>query len=187
MLKEISSNGNCQTVDVIAPFLPFLLYASPTLLPLLLEPIHRYMATGQYVPVPPAHDLGDHYPNATGHNDFLYPGLPIEEAGNALCLQLAGMRVADPSSTPLSAHERVKHWVNKASSWVGKKGQRRVGWEADVVAGRDHRREGARMARDQARERYALLKKWADYLEEESLYPGDQRPSLFSLASPTAR
>ena len=179
MLKEISSNGNCQTVDVIAPILPFLLYASPTLLPLLLEPIHRYMASGLYLPVPPAHDLGDHYPNATGHNDFLHPNLPIEEAGNMLCLQLAGMRVADPSTAALSAHERVKHWVHaassKASSWAGRKGAQRIGWEADVVVGKDHRREGARMARAQARERYALLKKWAGYLEEESLYPGDQR------------
>ncbi|KPV74766.1 uncharacterized protein RHOBADRAFT_53710 [Rhodotorula graminis WP1] len=180
MLKEISSNGNCQTVDVIAPILPFLLYASPTLIPLLLEPIHRYMASGLYVPVPPTHDLGDHYPNATAHNDFLHPNLPIEEAGNALCLQLAGMRVADPSTAALSAHERVSHWVDKASSkassWAGRnKEAQRVGWEADVGVGKDHRREGARMARAQARERYALLKKWADYLEEESLYPGDQR------------
>ncbi|BGP48372.1 hypothetical protein JCM10450v2_004245 [Rhodotorula kratochvilovae] len=178
MLKEISSNGNCQTVDVIAPFLPFLLYASPTLLPLLLEPIYRYMATGQYSPVPPAHDLGDHYPNATGHNDFLYPGLPIEEAGNMLCMQLAGMRVAEPAAAPLPVHQRVKGWVGKASSWAGAtgaEGAQRVGWEAEVGQGRDHRREGARMAREQARERYALLKKWADYLEDESLYPGDQR------------
>ncbi|GAA6057751.1 hypothetical protein JCM3770_001721 [Rhodotorula araucariae] len=178
MLKEISSNGNCQTVDVIAPFLPFLLYASPTLLPLLLEPIYRYMATGQYTPIPPAHDLGDHYPNATGHNDFLYPGLPIEEAGNMLCMQLAGMRVAELETALLPMHQRIKGWVGKASSWAGAQGAgvaQQVGWDAEVGSGLNHRREGARMARDQARERYALLKRWADYLEEESLYPGDQR------------
>ncbi|GEM07192.1 glutaminase GtaA [Rhodotorula toruloides] len=171
MLKEISSNGNVQTVDVIAPFLPFLLYSSPTLLPLLLEPIYRYMSTGLYMPTPPAHDLGDHYPNATGHNDFLYPGLPIEEAGNMLALALAGMRVSRPSTVPLAVHQRLLHWWDS----VGSEARPQVGWEAEVGIGRDHRREGARMAWVQAREYYPLLKRWAQYLEENSLFPGNQR------------
>ncbi|KAL7337055.1 hypothetical protein BJY59DRAFT_705101 [Rhodotorula toruloides] len=171
MLKEISSNGNVQTVDVITPFLPFLLYSSPTLLPLLLEPIYRYMSTGLYMPTPPAHDLGDHYPNATGHNDFLYPGLPIEEAGNMLALALAGMRVSRPSIAPLAVHQRLLHWWDG----VGSDARPPVGWEAEVGVGRDHRREGARMAWAQAREYYPLLKRWAQYLEENSLFPGNQR------------
>ncbi|BGP16274.1 hypothetical protein JCM10213_007718 [Rhodosporidiobolus nylandii] len=171
MLKEISSNGNAQTIDVITPFLPFLLHSTPSLLPLLLEPIYRYMSSGLYVPVPPAHDLGDHYPNATGHSDFLYPGLPIEEAGNMLLLALSGMRVAQPSTAPLAAHMKVKQWWDER---VGG-GARSVGWEAKVGSGRDHRREGARMALMQAKERYSLLRKWAEYLEQECLYPGDQR------------
>uniref|UniRef100_A0A0K3CSY0 BY PROTMAP: gi/472586147/gb/EMS23675.1/ glutaminase GtaA [Rhodosporidium toruloides NP11] gi/647397767/emb/CDR41006.1/ RHTO0S05e10770g1_1 [Rhodosporidium toruloides] n=1 Tax=Rhodotorula toruloides TaxID=5286 RepID=A0A0K3CSY0_RHOTO len=175
MLKEISSNGNVQTVDVITPFLPFLLYSSPTLLPLLLEPIYRYMSTGLYMPTPPAHDLGDHYPNATGHNDFLYPGLPIEEAGNMLALALAGMRVSRPSTAPLAVHQRLLHWWDS----VGSDARPQAGWEAEVGVGRDHRREGARMAWAQAREYYPLLKRWAQYLEENSLFPGNQ---LFGAA-----
>ncbi|GAA6007311.1 hypothetical protein JCM10207_001583 [Rhodosporidiobolus poonsookiae] len=173
MLKEISSNGNVNTVDVVAPFLPFLLYASPSLLPLLLEATYRYMASGLYVPVPPAHDLGDHYPNATAHNEFLYPGLPLEEAGNMLLLAYAGMSVAEPATAPLSAHQRVVQWWDQR--WNGNVASQRIGWEATVGQGRDHRREGARMAWAQARERYGLLKRWAGYLEEECLYPGDQR------------
>lgn len=171
MLKEISSNGNVQTVDVITPFLPFLLYSSPTFLPLLLEPIYRYMSTGLYMPTPPAHDLGDHYPNATGHNDFLYPGLPIEEAGNMLALALAGMRVSRPSTAPLAVHQRLLHWWDSVGSGAGSQ----IGWQAEVAVGRDHRREGARMAWSQAREYYPLLKRWAQYLEENSLFPGNQR------------
>lgn len=97
-LKEVSSNGNCQTVDVIAPFLPFLIYASPTLLPLLLEPIYRYSDSGLWKPIPPPHDLGDHWPNALGHDDYEGPTLPIEEAGNMLAMALAGMRRGDAAS-----------------------------------------------------------------------------------------
>ena len=66
MLKEVSSNGNCGTVDVLAPFLPFMIYASPSLIPLLLEPTIRYASTGLYTPVPPPHDIGDHYPACIG-------------------------------------------------------------------------------------------------------------------------
>ncbi|GAA6034032.1 hypothetical protein JCM8097_000658 [Rhodosporidiobolus ruineniae] len=172
-MKEISSNGNVQTVDVIAPFLPHLLYASPSLLPLLLEPIYRYMSSGLYVPTPPAHDIGDHYPNATGHNDFLYAGLPIEETGNMLLLAWAGMQVAEPATEGLDARVKVREWWD--STLASSSDPPRIGWEARVGKGRDHRREGARMAWAQARERYGLLKGWAKYLEEECLYPGDQR------------
>lgn len=64
LLKEISSNGNCQTVDVIMPFLPFMLYACPNLLPLLLEPVYEYSNSGLWHPITPPHDMGDHYPNS---------------------------------------------------------------------------------------------------------------------------
>ncbi|GAA5888237.1 hypothetical protein JCM5296_000242 [Sporobolomyces johnsonii] len=167
MLKEVSSNGNANTLDVIAPFLPFMLYATPSLLPLLLEPTLRYSATGLYAPIPPPHDIGDHYPSAIGHNDFLYPGLPLEEAANCLCLALAGMRVADPRPYS-SIFQGARTWLDE------KRGSERIGWRAIVGKGKDHRREGARMAKAQAKERYALLKSWANYLEQEALYPGTQ-------------
>lgn len=45
-LKEISSNGDCSTVDVIFPMHPILLYTNPTLLKYLLEPLMVYSASG---------------------------------------------------------------------------------------------------------------------------------------------
>ncbi|GAA5925342.1 uncharacterized protein JCM15063_004999 [Sporobolomyces koalae] len=164
MLKEVSSNGNCGTVDVLAPFLPFMVYASPSLIPLLIEPTARYAATGLYTPIPPPHDIGDHYPACIGHNDFLYPGLPIEEAGNMLNMMLAGMRSADPRPyhPTLSG---AKKW------WDQKRGKDQFGWNEIVGNGKDHRREGARMSEQQARKYWNLLKTWADYLVEKSLFP----------------
>ncbi|ORY74795.1 hypothetical protein BCR35DRAFT_306625 [Leucosporidium creatinivorum] len=112
-LKEVSSNGNCQTVDVIAPFLPFLIYASPTLLPLLLEPIYRYSDSGLWKPIPPPHDLGDHWPNALGHDDYEGPTLPIEEAGNMLAMALAGMRRGDAA-----AREQAETYYHLLTQWA---------------------------------------------------------------------
>ena len=40
-MKEISSNGNTQTVDVVFPLHPIILYTNPTLLKYLLEPFVR--------------------------------------------------------------------------------------------------------------------------------------------------
>jgi hypothetical protein len=47
-LKEISSNGNMQTVDVIAPAYPFFLYTNPDWLSYLLEPLLEHQRAGFY-------------------------------------------------------------------------------------------------------------------------------------------
>ena len=47
-LKEISSNGNSQTVDVIFPAFPFFLYTQPRWLAYLLEPLLEHQLSGQY-------------------------------------------------------------------------------------------------------------------------------------------
>ena len=44
-LKEISTNGDMQTMDVIYPASPMLLYTNPELLKLLLIPVLAYVST----------------------------------------------------------------------------------------------------------------------------------------------
>jgi len=46
--KEISSDGNMNTVDVIYPAFPFFLYTNPKWLAWLLEPLLEHMGSGQY-------------------------------------------------------------------------------------------------------------------------------------------
>ncbi|KAF4636468.1 hypothetical protein G7Y89_g1608 [Cudoniella acicularis] len=88
-LKEISSDGNIQTVDVIFPFHPVLLYLKPELLKLLLDPLFENQESGQYPNQYSMHDLGSHYPNATGHPDGKDEPQPLEECGNMLIMTLA--------------------------------------------------------------------------------------------------
>src|ERR1044072_6955039 len=68
-LKEISSNGNSQTVDVIFPAFPFFLYTQPKWLAYLLEPLLEHQLSGQYPNKYSMHDLGTPFPNLTGHAD----------------------------------------------------------------------------------------------------------------------
>lgn len=88
-LKEISSDGNVNTVDVIFPFFPLLLYSNATMLRLLLEPLFINQAAGWYPNRYAMHDLGAHYPNATGHNDGMDEMQPLEECGNMIIMTLA--------------------------------------------------------------------------------------------------
>jgi hypothetical protein len=88
-LKEISSDGNVQTVDVIFPFHPILLYTEPSLLKLLLDPLFENQESGQYPNMYSMHDLGSSYPNATGHPLGNDEPQPLEECGNMLIMTLA--------------------------------------------------------------------------------------------------
>jgi hypothetical protein len=89
-MKEISSNGNFQTVDVIFPLHPILLYMSPEWMKLILDPLYINMeAPGMWPQDYAIHDLGDHYPNATGHADGVAALQPLEESGNMLIMTLA--------------------------------------------------------------------------------------------------
>lgn len=67
-IKELSSNGNINTIDIIFPVTPLFCVLAPEYLRLLLEPLVQYLNTGVVKQVFPLHDLGT-YPSATGHDD----------------------------------------------------------------------------------------------------------------------
>lgn len=88
-VKELSSNGNLNTVDVIMPAFPIYYVLDPDYIRLLLEPIMRYLDAGRWRVPFMIHDMGAHYPNATGHDDQKAEPMPIEECGNLMVLALA--------------------------------------------------------------------------------------------------
>ena len=113
-LKEISSDGNVQTVDVIFPFHPILAYTNPTLLKLLLDPLFENQESGQYPNTYSMHDLGSSYPNATGHPDGNDEKQPLEECGNMLIMTLAYAQRAPGGldTAYLSQHYSIlKQWT----------------------------------------------------------------------------
>ncbi|KXT11063.1 hypothetical protein AC579_8547 [Pseudocercospora musae] len=84
--KEISSDGNVNTIDVIFPLSPMLYLMAPEWIRLLSEPVVRYLATGRWDVNFTIHDIGAHYPNATGHDDGLAEPMPLEECGDIILL-----------------------------------------------------------------------------------------------------
>ncbi|KAL8709848.1 MAG: hypothetical protein Q9220_005464 [cf. Caloplaca sp. 1 TL-2023] len=103
-LKEISSDGNINTVDVIYPLFPILYVMSPEYIRLVLEPVVQYLEMGRWPEPWTIHDIGSAYPNATGHDDGMAEQQPIEETGNILILALAYSRAVN-STTWADSHQ----------------------------------------------------------------------------------
>ncbi|KAI0265444.1 DUF1793-domain-containing protein [Gloeopeniophorella convolvens] len=110
-MKEISSDGNVNTVDVIFPAWPAFLYLNPTLGKYLLLPLFEYQATGQYPNKWSVHDMGASYPRALGHNDGKDEAMPLEESGNMLIMTLSyTLRTGDTSL--------IKTYSSLLSQWT---------------------------------------------------------------------
>jgi hypothetical protein len=114
-LKEISSDGNVSTIDVLYPASPVWIYLDPAYMRLLLTPLLVY-AEAHISPKKFAeHDLGASYPNAAGHADGKEEDMPVEETGNILIMVAAYLRRASKSDAMSFAttHYRIlKQWTD---------------------------------------------------------------------------
>jgi hypothetical protein len=110
-LKEISSDGNVQTVDVIFPFHPILIYLQPTLVKLMLDPLFENQESGQYPNMYSMHDLGSGYPNATGHPLGNDEQQPLEECGNMLIMTLAYAQKANDNAYLTQHYKILTQWT----------------------------------------------------------------------------
>jgi hypothetical protein len=109
-LKEISSNGDMQTVDVIFPAFPLFIYFNPDLGRLLLEPLFINQEAGNWPAAYAIHDLGV-FPNATGHNDGNAENQPLEECGNMIIMALAVAQKISGGAEYLNQHYTIlKQW-----------------------------------------------------------------------------
>ncbi|KAK2045286.1 DUF1793-domain-containing protein [Colletotrichum somersetense] len=177
-LKEISSNGNFQTVDVIFPAFPFFLYTNPRWLAYLLEPLLEHQLSGQYPNDYSMHDLGAHFPNATGHPDGRDEYMPVEECGNMLIMGLALVNAFKYDTQPaflqsVEGHARayghfeaepgrVQPWPLSMDSY----GMDRSSVEVTI--------RGSKEAEKWVSRSYELWTKWTGYLVRESLIPANQ-------------
>ena len=183
-LKEISSNGNCQTIDVIFPSFPFFLYTNPRWLVYLLEPLLEHMGSGQYPNDYAMHDLGAHFPNFTGHPRGNDEYMPVEECGDIIIMGLAlvnSLVHGDGGATGsvwsslgrAKSEEELKTLVDDVSPFALP-----IQLETrDGVVGLDDQWGGAtshHQARKWLLRSSGLWKQWTGYLVKYSLEPANQ-------------
>ena len=92
--KEISSNSVVQTVDVIYPTWPFMLYFDPNLIKYTLAPLLENQGSGHYPNKYAMHDLG-RYPRALGYPQGDDEPMPLEESSNMILLMLSYAQMTD--------------------------------------------------------------------------------------------
>lgn len=106
-LKEISSDGDIQTVDVIFPSMPIFLYLNPELVRLLIDPIFVYTEAGNFGNDYALHDLG-YYPNATQAGTEVQQ---VEESGNMVIMTLAMAQRTGNTSYLTQHYTTLKQWT----------------------------------------------------------------------------
>lgn len=111
-MKEISSNGNMNTVDVIFPSSPLLLYFNPSWLKYLLDPVLIVIDNGLWPEDFAIHDVGFHYPNATGHASEQTQEMPVEESGNMLILTLAYAQKTQDTALLTKYYPHLRQWAD---------------------------------------------------------------------------
>ncbi|KAK4133796.1 DUF1793-domain-containing protein [Trichocladium antarcticum] len=109
-LKEISSNSDIQTVDVIFPAWPIFMYLNATLGRYLLDPLFENQESGTYPNKYAEHDLGT-FPVAKGYPAGDDEPMPLEECGDMIIMALAyAQRTGDTAY--LSAHyPKLSQWA----------------------------------------------------------------------------
>ncbi|KAF2502702.1 DUF1793-domain-containing protein [Lophium mytilinum] len=177
-LKEISSNGNTQTVDVIFPAWPFFLYTNPRWGAYLLQPLIEHQLSGQYPNNYSMHDLGSHFPNLTGHADGRDEYMPVEECGDMLIMGLSLVNSlsyntdAEAQSIWSTIGNTNYHATSESAFALTSLGMHNGIPDIDDTWGGGTK--GVKQAQKWLRESYPLWKKWTGYLVEFSLEPHNQ-------------
>ncbi|KAI1462679.1 glutaminase A [Annulohypoxylon moriforme] len=109
-LKEISSNSDIQTVDVIFPAMPLILYMNPTILNYLLKPLFLNQENGHYPNTNAIHDLGT-FPVAKGYPDGSDEPMPLEECGNMIIMVLAYAQKTGDNDYLKQHYTILKQWA----------------------------------------------------------------------------
>ena len=109
--KEISSDGNVNTVDVMFPAMPFFLYANPELLKYNLNPLLQNQEGGFYPNGYSMHDLGSNFPNATGHVEGDDEYMPVEESGNMVLMAYAYYKFSGNSAWLQQHYPKLSQWA----------------------------------------------------------------------------
>lgn len=177
-LKEISSNGNTQTVDVIFPAWPFFSYTNPRWLAYLLEPLLEHQLSGQYPNKYSMHDLGAHFPNLTGHADGNDEYMPVEECGDMLIMGLSLVNSLKYATKSAAQSLWSTFGATPILSDDAKPFALHVNTENGEMFGLDNQWGGAVQGHKQAKKwleaNYPIWKQWTEYLIDESLQPKNQ-------------
>lgn len=112
MMKEISSDGNCNTADVIYPHFSLQYYFNPKMIKYLLDPLFHEQEAGYYPHKFAMHDLGTHYPRCIGHPDGKDEIMEIEESANMIVITASYLQASKDLEFVERHYKILKQWAD---------------------------------------------------------------------------
>jgi hypothetical protein len=109
--KEISSDGDTNTVDVLFPSFPAFLYFNHEIIKYVLDPLLINQQSGHYPNQYSMHDMGS-YPQALGYPQGNDEEMPLEECGNMIIMMLAYAQRANDNSYLQQHWKILQQWNN---------------------------------------------------------------------------
>lgn len=91
--------------------MPFFLYANPNLLRYVMNPLYLNQESGFYPRMYSMHDLGSHFPNATGHVEGDDEQMPVEESGNMLLMTYAYYKFTGDAKYVRDHYSKLFQWA----------------------------------------------------------------------------
>lgn len=110
-LKEISSDGNVNTVDLIFQSWPIFVNLNPEWIILQFLPTLQYLASGRWPKDFVIHDIGTHYPNATGHDDGMEEDMPLFETSSLFILMLVYQKFSGDNTYTQKYHQLLEGYA----------------------------------------------------------------------------
>ena len=92
--------------------MPFFLYSNVELLRYNLEPLYENQESGFYPNFYSMHDLGTHFPNATGHVEGNDEYMPVEESGNMIIMSYAYYAFSSNAAWLSSHYAQLQKWAS---------------------------------------------------------------------------
>lgn len=111
--KEIASNGNMNTIDVVFPATPFFVYSNIDIMRWQNDAV--FQSQELFAEDYTLHDIGAHYPNATGHftKDDM-ENMPLEECGNIIVMS----RIYNQLSEDDDYLKEHYHWLSQYTNYL---------------------------------------------------------------------
>lgn len=91
--------------------MPFFLYANPEFLYFLLKPLYEFQEKNNYPQGYAMHDIGAHFPNATGYPLGDDEPMPVESSANMIIMSLAYAKFSGANEFLKTHYEQLKLWA----------------------------------------------------------------------------
>lgn len=112
LVHLFKGDGNVNTIDFIFQSWPIFISLNPEYIRMMFEPILSYLDAGRFPRLFTIHDIGTHYPNATGHDDGVAEHMPIFSTSSLFILLYAYQKLSGDTEYAAGYEKLLKGYAD---------------------------------------------------------------------------